>query len=174
MTSSAEAVTSHFRAQNSAVYVWSLWWFFPYFGYCIYNARSSVKSASPSIDCTNPPYFYRPSGTDQISNNIQMASLFLLYSICNFLVAKKVSDLRLLLFIIVLVTGTDNRQYRIDYRNKPVSTGLSIFTKSVGVAYAVVFILDIFTPLVSGDSMNRVIFSLSHIRICKFSFFHWF
>ena len=25
--------------------------------------------ASPSIDFTNPPYFYRPSVTDQISNN---------------------------------------------------------------------------------------------------------
>ena len=27
-----------------------------------------LGSALPSIDFTNPPYFYKPSGTDQISN----------------------------------------------------------------------------------------------------------
>ena len=93
MTSSVETVTSHFRAQNSTVYVCSLWCVFFLILVTAYSMQSPrrnkiwaipdclskyggfVKSmtgeAEPSIYFTNPPFFYRPSGTDK---NVRMAA----------------------------------------------------------------------------------------------------
>ena len=51
-----------------------IWWVCKIYG--------RLGSASPSIDFTNPAYFYRPSVTDQISNNIFLWFTFKPYMRC--------------------------------------------------------------------------------------------
>ena len=49
----------------------------------VYRNMAGIGSASPSIDFTNPPYFYRPFGTDQISNISQLhTQIDMTFSLC--------------------------------------------------------------------------------------------